>query len=149
MILRIVSELGAWSWWIVGLALLCIELVAPGNVFVWFGVAAILTGSLALFADFAWQLQLILFVVLSVVLVIIGRRVFATDNTPGEQPLLNERATRIVGGVYVLHEPIVDGKGRIRVDDAHWRVRGPDLPSGAKVKVSGADGAVLIVEKSE
>ena len=149
MILDAFRQLGAWGWWITGVILLALELVVPGNVFVWFGVAAILTGALALFADLGWQTELITFVVLSLVLAVAGRRYFARNLSPGEQPFLNDRARRLVGGGYVLGEPIVDGHGRIRIDDTNWRVTGPDLPSGAKVKVVGADGAVLAVEKAD
>jgi membrane protein implicated in regulation of membrane protease activity len=45
----------------------------------------------------------------------------------------------------VLVEPIVNGRGRVRLDDASWTVTGPDLPAGAAVEVTGADGVVLEV----
>jgi membrane protein implicated in regulation of membrane protease activity len=149
MILDTFRDLGPWSWWIVGVALLALELAMPGNVVVWFGVAAVLTGILALFADLGWQVELLVFVVLSVVLVIAGRRLFSREAAPGERPFLNDRARRLVGGSYVLHQPIVEGQGTIRVDDTNWRVTGPDLPSGSRVKVAGVDGTKLSVVKDE
>ncbi|MEX0852987.1 MAG: NfeD family protein [Bauldia sp.] len=148
MIVEGFRQLGPWGWWIAGLILLALELVVPGNVFVWFGVAAILTGALALVADVGWQVELLVFVVLAAVLVVVGRRLFARDSSPGEQPFLNDRARRLVGGTYVLTQPIVDGHGQIRIDDTNWRVTGADLPSGTKIRVAGADGAVLAVEKA-
>ena len=63
MILDFIRDLGAWAWWVGGAILLALEIVAPGNVFVWFGIAAILTGAVALVADISWQVQLILFAV--------------------------------------------------------------------------------------
>jgi membrane protein implicated in regulation of membrane protease activity len=33
----------------------------------------------------------------------------------------------------------------VRVDDTVWQVRGPDMPAGARVKVTGAEGPVLLV----
>jgi membrane protein implicated in regulation of membrane protease activity len=145
----IVEQLGPWAWWIGGLILLGVELLVPGNVLVWFGIAAMLTGLEILIVDFGWQVSVLLFVVLSAVLVILGRRYFARDNKPGEQPFLNDRARRLVGGTYVLTKPIVDGRGQIKVDDTNWRVTGPDLPSGSKVQVAGADGSVLMVVRAE
>ena len=141
--------LGAWNWAIAGVVLLGLEVLAPGNVFVWFGVAALLTGAVAFLADLGWQTELIIFVVLAVILVLAGRRLFARDRQPGEQPLLNDRAQRHVGGVYVLGEPIIDGKGRIKIDDTRWRVSGPDVPSGTRVKVVGVDGTVLTVVRAD
>jgi membrane protein implicated in regulation of membrane protease activity len=148
MILQAIDQLGPWSWWVLGLVLLGLEILVPGNVFVWFGVAALLTGVLAFFAVVGWQVELIVFVVLAVVLVIVGRRVFARQAQPGEQPFLNDRGHRLVGNTYMLASPMVDGHGQVRVDDTNWRVTGPDLPSGTLVKVVDADGAVLKVEKA-
>jgi membrane protein implicated in regulation of membrane protease activity len=141
----IVSSLGVWTWWILGVALLALEVLAPGNVFVWFGIAAILTGILAFFVDLPWQTEALIFVALAVVLAIAGRRYFARTAKKSEQPFLNERAARLIGQSFVLAEPIVDGKGRLRIDDTHWRVTGPDLPSGTRVRITGNDGAVLSV----
>ena len=141
----IVTSLGVWTWWILGIVLLALEVFAPGNVLVWFGIAAILTGILGFFVELPWQTEALVFVVLAVVLALAGRRYFARESKKGEQPLLNERAARLIGQSFVLAEPIVDGRGRIRVDDTNWRVTGPDLPSGTRVRVSGNDGAVLSV----
>jgi membrane protein implicated in regulation of membrane protease activity len=141
----IVSSLGVWTWWILGVVLLALEVLAPGNVFVWFGIAAILTGILAFFVDLAWQTEALIFVALAVVLAIAGRRYFARTAKKSGQPFLNERAARLIGQSFVLAEPIVDGKGRLRIDDTNWRVTGPDLPSGTRVRVTGNDGAVLSV----
>ena len=37
-------EYGAWSWLIVGLVLLGLELMLPGGVFLWLGISAVVTG---------------------------------------------------------------------------------------------------------
>ena len=39
----------------------------------------------------------------------------------------------------------MEGRGRIKIDDGVWQVRGPDAPAGARVKVTGAEGTVLTV----
>ena len=149
MILAWIKALGPWAWWIAGLVLLGLEIAVPGNVLVWLGVAAVLTGALALGLDVGWQIELLVFAVLALVLVVVGRRFFARASAAGEEPLLNERATRLVGTVYVLTQPIVEGRGTIRVGDANWLIAGPDLPSGTRVRVTGHDGSVLQVVKAE
>jgi membrane protein implicated in regulation of membrane protease activity len=149
MIVEFLRNLGIWNWFIAGVILLALEIFVPGNVFVWFGIAAIVTGAVAWFGDFGWQVDFIVFVVLAVVLALAGRRLFARDSEPGEQPFLNDRTQRIVGGIYVLASPIIDGKGRIRIDDTQWRVTGPDVPSGTRVKVVSADGSVLTVVRAD
>lgn len=149
MILDLIDDLGAWAWWIGGLVLLGLEILAPGNVFVWFGVAAIVVGAGALLLDPSWQTEFIAFAILALVLVVGGRRFFAGRSEAGEEPLLNERATRLVGRIFVLGEPIVEGTGRIKIDDSNWRIAGPDAPSGTRIRVTGADGSVLSVTRAD
>jgi membrane protein implicated in regulation of membrane protease activity len=145
----IFETLGPWTWVVVGLILLALEVVLPGTFFLWFGVSAILIGIVALiFPALAWQAELIAFVVLAVVLVIVGRRYYGGGLGRIRPTGLNERAQNLVGRETMLSEPVVDGRGRIRVDDTVWRVTGPDMPSGSRVKVVGADGSVLRIEKS-
>ena len=59
---------------------------------------------------------------------------------------LNRRGSELVGRQFALHDAIIGGRGKIRVGDSLWLVSGPDLPAGAQVKVTGQDGAVLLVE---
>jgi membrane protein implicated in regulation of membrane protease activity len=145
MLAAILDMLGGWAWWVLGLILLGIEVLAPGFFFLWFGVAAILIGVSALLIDWPWQLQVIGFLVLSVVAAFVGRR-FATPEAQSDDPLLNRRASRLEGRTFVLSEPIVEGAGRVRIDDTVWQVRGPDAPAGARVTVTGADGSILKVD---
>ena len=46
----------------------------------------------------------------------------------------------------MIDEPIRDGFGRLALGDSVWRIAGPDLAAGQKVRIVGADGAVLKVE---
>ena len=74
MIGETIEWLGAWTWFIAGVLLLILEVLAPGTFFLWFGVAAIVTGIVAMIHDFGWQTELILFAVLAIVFVVVGRR---------------------------------------------------------------------------
>jgi membrane protein implicated in regulation of membrane protease activity len=66
---------------------------------------------------------------------------------PGtDQPFLNRRADRFIGYEAVIDEPIRDGFGRLSLDDTVWRITGPDLDAGRRVRVVGSDGPVLKVE---
>ncbi|MBK5198868.1 MAG: hypothetical protein JJE37_11400, partial [Methyloceanibacter sp.] len=44
-----------------------------------------------------------------------------------------------------LIDPIVNGRGSVKIGDSIWRVEGPELPMGARIRVVGADGTVLKV----
>jgi inner membrane protein len=69
-------------------------------------------------------------------------RTRSTDN----QRRLNRRAESYVRRMFTLDGAIVDGRGRVRVDDTVWLVAGPDLPAGARVRVTGTDNTLLLVE---
>ena len=60
-------------------------------------------------------------------------------------PDLNKWHDGYVGDSFVLFEPIIDGKGKLTIDETEWEVRGPDAPAGARVKVTGKDGSRLRV----
>lgn len=65
-----------------------------------------------------------------------------------DQPDLNRRPDQLIGRVVVVEEPIVHGRGRVRLDDTLWIADGPDAPAGAEMRVTAAQGAVLRVERA-
>ncbi len=140
---------GAWSWWVLGLALLALELVMPGFVLVWFGVAAVLVGALALVVDWSVQTLALIWAAASLVLLLVGRGWFMRDAGRSAEPLLNDRAGRLIGRTYTLAEPLGENGGRLVIDDGMWRITGPLLPAGARVVVKGVDGTTLVVAPAE
>ena len=139
--------LGAWSWIILGLVLIGIELLAPGIFFLWLGLAAIVTGLIDVAFDLPWQASFIVFALLAVAAVLLGR-VVTRSNDHAEAPAshLNQRGQALVGRVFTLEAPIKDGEGRSRVDDSSWRVTGADRLKGARVRVVRVEGSTLVVD---
>jgi inner membrane protein len=137
---------GAWSWMILAAVLLALEMLAPGIFLMWFGFAAAATGLIAFRYEIAWQWQLIWFCGLSLAAVLLANRYLRQHPLESDQPLLNKRAAQLVGQTFDLTEPIENGRGSIRVGDTIWRVEGPELPRGARIRVVGTDGSVLKVE---
>jgi membrane protein implicated in regulation of membrane protease activity len=147
MIANAVTALGAWAWIVLGLALIGLELLAPGVFFLWLGLAALVTGILDAGLGLSWQAATLVFAGLAVVAVLIGRSFGGTQvQGAGEAQSLNRRGEVLVGRVFVLEAALVGGEGRLRVDDSSWRITGPDTPSGARVRVVRVDGATLVVE---
>jgi inner membrane protein len=147
MVSSFFSSLGAWSWIVLGLALMGLELLAPGVFLLWLGLAALATGLLDWAFDLSWQAAAISFAILSVASVLLGRMVTRHPDEEDEGPsALNRRGHALVGQTFTLETPITDGSGRIRVGDSSWRVTGPNAPAGAQVRVVRADGATLVVE---
>lgn len=139
-----------WHWWILAGVLLILELTSPVFVFLWLGFAAAAVGFLLLvFPAIPVEAQLVLFGILSVVAVLAWRRYREIHPPQSDQPLLNQRGQQYTGRVFTLDQPIVNGVGKVQVDDSSWRVKGPDFPAGTRVKVTGVDGVVFIVTRAD
>lgn len=150
MIARIATELGPWAWWVLGIVLLILEVLMPGVFLVWIGVAAIITGALSLLlwevGWWIWQVQWLVFAALSIAAVLVGRRLVLSNAKRTDEPFLNQRAQSLVGRTATLEQPILEGRGRIRLDDTMWSVQGPDLPAGTRVRVVASSGRDLTIE---
>ena len=139
-------KLGAWNWLIVGVVLMGIETFAPGVFMFWLGLAALIVGLLSFVVAWSWQAQALVFAVLAIAMVPLWRNVSRRNTRPTDKPFLNKRAQGLVGRVFTLDKPIVDGIGTVKIDDTVWRVSGPDTPAGSRVKIVSADGASLQIE---
>jgi len=142
MIDRIISELGPWNWMVLGFILLVLEIIAPGVFMLWIGIAALIIGAVSLLiwdASFwTWQIQVLAFLMLSLVSAYVGKKLVGGRHDPTDQPLLNRRGEQMIGKMATLSEPIKNGRGRIKLGDTPSRVSGPDLPAGTQVRVTGA-----------
>jgi membrane protein implicated in regulation of membrane protease activity len=140
------STLGTWNWLVFGMLLMALELLAPGVFLFWLGLAALLVGLLSFVIAPSWQLQFLMFAVFAAAAVPVWRRVARSNSgVSNSNPFLNKRAEAMIGRVFTLEKPIIDGAGTVRIDDTIWRVAGPDTPAGSRVKIVHADGASLTV----
>ena len=142
------EQIEFWHWWIAGVVLVIVEVFAPGAIFMWLGISAGIVGAMLLAVpDLTWQVQFLIFAVLSVGS-IAGWRVYHKRNpTESDQPSLNRRGEQYVGRTFTLEDGITNGTGVVRVDDSRWKIEGEDLPAGTKVRVTGVEGTVLKVER--
>ena len=152
MLTRVLGELGPWNWMVLGFALLALEILVPGVFLLWIGIAAIITGALSLqlwdWGAWTWQVQVLLFLALSLVSAYAGSRIMRSRQGSSDEPLLNQRTEQLVGRTVVLVEPISEGYGRARIGDTLWRVTGPDMPAGTRVQVTGVVNNELVVART-
>ena len=135
-------------WLVGGLALCAAETLVPGAFLIWIGAAAVALGAIEYVLPLAPSTSLLVLAALVALFVFIGRRVYGSLESGAPQLPLS-RAHALIGKEFYLEEAIDRGYGRIRVGDSQWRVAGPDLPKGAKVRVAAVeDGAGLRVEKA-
>jgi len=135
-----------WHWLVFGLLLVTLEPFVPGTFFLWLGISAALVGALLwLVPSLSFELQVLGFALLAIATIVVSRRYLVRHPIASDEPLLNRRAEQYVGRGFTLQEPIVNGRGRLRVDDTVWRVEGEDCRAGVRVEVTGVDGTVLRV----
>jgi membrane protein implicated in regulation of membrane protease activity len=135
-----------WAWLLAAILLAIAELIAPGVFLIWLAAAAAMTGLLTLVFGLPVAFQLVLFALLSIATVYGGRRWYTANPVESSDPLLNQRAGRLVGETVVVVSAIENGRGRVKVGDSVWNCRGQDCEAGSRVRVTGADGSCLLVE---
>jgi membrane protein implicated in regulation of membrane protease activity len=145
--MELFDQIDYWHWLVLAVVLVILEVFSPGVFFLWMGIAAVIVaGVLYAMPELAWQYQLLIFALLSVAAIFSARYFLKRHPIKTDQPNLNKRGHQYVGRVFTLEEPIVNGEGKIRVDDTTWKIRGSDCPEGKRVEVTGVEGVVLEVK---
>ncbi|SOB87533.1 hypothetical protein SAMN06297144_2665 [Sphingomonas guangdongensis] len=139
---------GLATWWLVAAVVLGgAELLVPGVFLVFLAAAAAVTGAfLLLFPELPVAAQLLSFAAWSAIAVWLGRKYYRENPVASADPLLNDRVARLLGQTVTVVQAIENGTGRVRVGDGEWLAHGPDLPAGARARITGGSGAALTVE---
>ncbi len=151
--MELLYALDYYHWIILGMVLLVLEIFIGGAFLMWLGLSSIVVGLLVLLLPFvgvhpSWEWQLVLFGVGAVSALMLWRR-YVKDEPAHEAPGLNQRGRDHVGKIVVLKTAIENGEGVVSIDDTRWRVTGPALPAGARVKLLALDDMVFSVEAAE
>ena len=136
-----------WLWLIGGIVLLIAEVIAPGFFLMFVGAAAIATG---------------LVVAASCPRCSAAARHLrhtrdhhrSSGRTPRlcerydytTDPLLNNRAGRLLGTVVTVVQPVDANGGRVKVGDGEWSARGAPAAVGERVRIVDIEGNCLKVE---
>lgn len=139
----------AWLWLIGAALLAATELAVPGVFLVWIAAAALLTAIAAFATGIGIAAQLVVFGIAAILMVLVGRRAYARQAHVSTDPLLNDRAARLIGQIVTVAVPIAHGQGRVLVGDGVWTAKGPDAPAGARVRITGSDGGALLVTPAD
>ncbi len=140
------QQVSYWNWLVLGVVFVILEVFAPGAIFIWLGISAGVVGLImVILPGISWEFQILAFALFSVVSIVLWHHYQKKYPTETDQPRLNRRGEQYVDRTFTLDEPIVNGLGKIHVDDSSWRISGSDCPAGTKVVVVGVDGVVLKV----
>lgn len=136
-----------WHWWIFAAVLITLEMLLGTFDLLWTGIAAFMVGLVMwLFPSLAWEGQIVVFAILSVLSIIVWRNYAKKNPAVSDEPLLNRRGEQYVGRVVTLEEPIIDSIGKVKLDDSTWKIQGEDCEAGTKIKIIAVDNVVFQVE---
>lgn len=139
------NQVEFWHWWVLAGTLLVLELTTQVFFFLWMSFAAAAVGFLLLvFPSIPIVPQLVIFTVLSAVAVVAWRRHRAAHPAEVGPGALPRRDC-----LFVLQQPIVNGSGSAQLEGSTWEVKGPDLPSGARVRIVSVEDGFVTVEAAE
>lgn len=136
-----------WHWLILAVILIILEILIPGGYFLWMGVsAAAVGGVMFVFPETFALVQVLIFAVLSVTTVMLYKSYQKNNPVVTDEPALNRRGEQYIGRIFTLTEPIVNGVGKIKVDDSSWKINGANAEAGTRVRIVAVDGATFKVE---
>ena len=141
----------SWLWVYAGCALMFLELIVPGFVLFFFGLAAATVGVLrAVFGeafDVSWQLAT--FSLASVVYIAVLRRLLKKVFVGGKIEAATDFDNESVGRVGRVTEPIDPPKsGRVLIGDAEWTaVADMPISAGSDVRVVAQNNLTMSVER--
>jgi membrane protein implicated in regulation of membrane protease activity len=142
-----VFQLTPAVWIIAGLVLAVLEMIVPGMVIIWFGVAGVVTGILAIFVRNSY-IQFGVFIVLSGLMVVFSQRI-ARRITRKEPESVGANRMQDATGI-VLQDIAPSVVGRVKVGGDEWRAEAPvAIAKGTRVRVLRVEGTRVIVEPIE
>ncbi|MGY0215871.1 NfeD family protein [Endozoicomonadaceae bacterium StTr2] len=145
------QQIEPWHWLIVMFACLGMEALGASGFLLGSAFSALLLAlALWLLPDMGWAAQLIWFGIGSLVFSLAYWKFFRSINEKNDHPELNNRASQLVGHVFVLAEDLPNGQGRVQIGDTFWKVRATEtLTKASSVKVTGYEGMILMLEKHD
>ncbi len=139
----------ALLWLLVALVLGGIELLTLSFFLLWPALAALIVSVLVwIFPDIGFAWQLVVFAVLSVLLLIPGRRWVKSAGRSKSDDIVNNRGKQMIGRFGNVVSG-ADGVYRVKLGDTEWSARSKNrgLKDGTQVRVISVDGITLVVEE--
>ncbi len=147
-LIQFLESMNGVRWFILGFALLVAELTTGTTYILWVSFAALITGFVVFILPLGWEMQFLMFVLVSIALLYVGQVYIRPKFKGGEPSDLNERARSLEGKEVKAVSDFDTGIGRVHVGDTQWRAKtksGEDVKAGTVLKVLSVDGTTLVV----
>jgi len=148
LLVQMLESMSGTKWLILGVLLLVLEVVTGTTYILWPAVAALIVGVIVFILPLAWEMQFLLFFILSAILLVVGHKFVRPKMQGGEPSDLNDRARTMVGMRVKAVADFETGLGRVQVGDTQWRasVYDGNPAAGAELRVVSVKGTTLQVE---
>lgn len=148
MIVALLESMNATRWGLLGIGLVGLELVTGTTYILWPAVAALVMSALVFFLPLSWELQFVLFFILSIVLLVVGHLYLRPLMKSGEPSDLNDPGRTMLGRRVIAFTDFENGHGRVTVGDTQWKssTDSADPKIGDALVITGVAGATLLVE---
>ena len=145
--MEFLDQIVYWHWLVLGVLLIGAEMLDGSGHLIWLGISALAVGLIHwAIPSMPWVVQILLFAAISIISIFAWKAYRKANPDPDNYPTLNKRGSNYIDRVVTLSQAIVDGEGKVNVSDTIWKVRGPDLAVGTKVKITAVEGTSLVVE---
>ena len=136
-------------WLLCGVIGLALELILPGLIVLFFGCGALLTGIATwIFPSLQIEGQLIVFVVSSVVLLLVFRKMLRNRFFNNSKESDDELADEYIGKTAVALTDFANGHGEVEFKGSKWEALSVDeIRKGDTVVISSRESIKLTVEK--
>lgn len=135
-------------WFLIGMVLLLAELILPGLIVLFFGVGAWITALCCMFWDISLEVQLIIFLLSSIVTLALLRRLLRKKYMKTREGESAEMEDEYIGKTAaVLEDFDSNGMGKVSFKGAVWTAfSAQPVVKGQTVRITGFESVKLIVE---
>lgn len=147
LLVQMLESMSGTKWLIFGVLLLTLEVVTGTTYILWPAVAALIVGVMVFVLPLGWEMQFVLFFIISTVLLFAGHKYFRPMMQGGEPSDLNDRARSMVGMRVKAIADFETGRGRVQVGDTQWQASMDEgnAKEGDELRITGVKGATLNV----
>lgn len=147
-LIAMLSSMNAWTWLIIGVVVLVAELFTGTLFLLWPAVAALIVGVTIFILPLGWEMQLLLFSILSVIGLFWGEKYLRPRLNRGAPSDLNDRAQSMIGSRVKAVSNFDTGRGRVKVGDTEWSatIKDGNPKKGDELRIVSVSGASVVVE---
>ncbi|MEO6948387.1 MAG: NfeD family protein [Ginsengibacter sp.] len=140
----------ATAWFIIGFILFVLEFIVPGLILFFFGVGAWVVAVLLLFVDISLNIQLIIFLLSSIITIVLLRG-WMKRILYGRNPSTELLEDEFLGRIAIAKSPISPGRnGDVYFKGTNWQASSADyIEPDENVKIIGNDSILLIVQSTK